>query len=313
MLAIYGALVLIDRITAFMFTELVILIAPIVIILYSTMQTFVDGIYLSIGVIIMSFLLGNFDTTYLIFVPVGIITGLAYSFGITKNLDKRTLLLMSIVVFTAGEIIACYFINPLLGISVSQNIREYKLIFDNAASAMGTSYTDIFKSIGLDFDKIIVIIFCLSTILVGVMEGIIIHILSVFLLKRFKIKDLGSINLWDNKPNKVVAYLALIAVSFLYINKKLVIDETLSYILITISIIGYIVLFYYGYIFLILYGNIVLRKNIAAFVIIIAIFMPYLAFLIIILGFLYAAGPLRLYLERKLELYKQVNNKQDHE
>ena len=312
MLAIYGALVLIDRITAFWFTELVVLIAPIIVIIYSCMQSFVDGIYLSIGVIIMSFLLGNFNTTYLIYVPVGIITGLAYSFGITKNLDKRSLLLISVGVYTVCEIIAYYFIYPLIGFPVSQMISEYKLAFDSAASAMGTSYTDMFKNIGLDFDKLIVIIFCLSTILMGAMEGLIIHILSVFLLKRFKIKDLGSINLWDNKPNKVVAYLALLAVSLSSI-RSLITNETLGYIIITISIIGSIILFYYGYIFLVLYGNIVLHKNIVAFVILFAIFVPYLVFLIVILGFLYAAGPLRLYLERKLELYKQVNNKQDHE
>ena len=312
MLSIYGALVLIDRITAFWFTELVVLIAPIIVIIYSCMQSFVDGIYLSIGVIIMSFLLGNFNTTYLIYVPVGIITGLAYSFGITKNLDKRSLLLISVSVYTVCEIIAYYFIYPLIGFPVSQMISEYKLVFDNAASAMGTSYTDMFKTIGLDFDKLIVIIFCLSTILMGAMEGLIIHILSVFLLKRFKIKDLGSINLWDNKPNKVVAYLALLAVSLSSI-KSLITNDTLGYIIITISIIGSIILFYYGYIFLVLYGNIVLHKNIVAFVILFAIFIPYLVFLIVILGFLYAAGPLRSYLERKLELYKQVNNKQDHE
>ena len=97
LLAILGALILIDRMTAYWFTEFVVLIAPIIIIIYIAMQSFKDGILLSVGVIIISFLLGNFQTTYLIYIPVGVITGLLYGFGVKKGLDKTTLLFIACV------------------------------------------------------------------------------------------------------------------------------------------------------------------------------------------------------------------------
>ena len=312
MLAIYGALVLIDRITAFWFTELVVLIAPIIIIMYSSMQSLKDGIFLSIGVIIMGFLLGNFNTTYLIYVPVGIVTAMAYSLGIYKNLDKRTLLFISVSVYVVGEVLAYYFIYPLLGFPVSQMIAEYKLVMQSASKTSGFNYMEMFSKVGLDFDKMIVIIYCISTILMGAMEGLIIHILSIFLLKRFKIKDLGTVNLWESKPNKVVAYISMGAMSLLYL-KDFITNETAYYIAITIALFGCLILLYYGYVFLVLYGSIVLHKNVAVFFVLIALFAPLVLIVLMILGFLYAAGPLRLYLERKIDLNIKAKNKQNNE
>ena len=69
MLAITGALILIDRMTAYWFTEFVVLIMPIVLIMYATMHTLKDGVLLSVGLLIISFLLGNFQLTYLWSMP----------------------------------------------------------------------------------------------------------------------------------------------------------------------------------------------------------------------------------------------------
>ncbi|MBQ1378885.1 MAG: hypothetical protein IIY76_02610, partial [Erysipelotrichaceae bacterium] len=106
MLAITGALILIDRMTAYWFTEFVVLIMPIVLIMYATMHTLKDGVLLSVGLLIISFLLGNFQLTYLIYVPVGIVTGLVYAWGIKRGLDKRRLVLSAIVTYVIGELIA---------------------------------------------------------------------------------------------------------------------------------------------------------------------------------------------------------------
>ena len=97
MLAIMGALILIDRITAYFFSEIVVLIVPIIIILYSCMQSFKDGLFLCVGVLVIGFLLGNFNTTYLIYVPAGILSGICYSYGIEKNLDKNEYLIDDLI------------------------------------------------------------------------------------------------------------------------------------------------------------------------------------------------------------------------
>lgn len=303
MLAIMGALILIDRMTAYWFTEFVVLIAPIIIIMYSAMQTFKDGLLLSVGVVIISFLLGNFQMTYLIYIPVGVVTGLAYSFALKRGLDKSTLLFIACVTYVVGEVIASYVIYPLLGFPITQMIEELKVAMDQSSSLTGFDYASVFKTAGLNFDKLLVIIYLISTIIMGAMEGLLIHILTIFLLKRFKIKDLGRVNLWDLKPNKVVAYISFLSLFTFFLKDKIT-NETLYYVLFTIAIIGFVILLYYGYIFITLYGAIVLRKNIGAIFVLLAFIIPAILLALVIIGFLYATGPLRTYLEGKVNQIK---------
>lgn len=303
MLAILGALIIIDRMTAYWFTTFVVLIAPIIIIMYSAMQSFKDGILLSVGVLIISFLLGNFQTTYLIYIPVGVVTGLAYSYGVIKGLDKSTLLFIACITYAVGELLATYIVYPILGFPVAQMIEELKIAMDQAGGISGFNYTEVFNSAGFELDKLLVIIYLLSTILTGAMEGILIHIITIFLLKRFKIKDLGRINIWDIKPNKVLSYICMLS-TFTFFFKDKITNEILSYVLLTIGIIGFFILLYYGYLFVTLYGAIVLRKNVGAIFVILCFLFPVLFFVLMILGFLYGAGPLRQYLKDKMDLIK---------
>ena len=324
MLAILGALIIIDRMTAYWFTTFVVLIAPIIIIMYSAMQSFKDGILLSIGVLIISFLLGNFQTTYLIYIPVGVVTGLAYSYGVIKGLDKSTLLFIACVTYAVGELLATYIIYPILGFPVAQMIEELKIAMDQAGGLSGFNYKDIFNAAGFELDKLLVIIYLISTVLTGAMEGVLIHIIVIFLLKRFKIKDLGRINIWDIKPNKVLSYTCMLTLLALFIiTRKVQLSETfnyvstfafffkdkinneiLSYVVLTLAILGFFILLYYGYLFITLYGVIVMRRNIGALFVILCFLFPVLFFVLMILGFLYGAGPLRQYLQDKMDLIK---------
>lgn len=302
MLAILGALIIIDRLTAYWFSEFVVLVAPLIIIMYSAMQSFKDGVILSIGVIIISFLLGNFQLMYLIYIPVGVLTGLVYSYLLLKGFDKSTLLFGAVVTYAVGELLASYVIYPALGFPVSSMIEELRVSLQGV-SLMGMDYTQIFTAGGFDMNKILVIMYFISTIIMGAMEGLLIHLLSVFLLKRFKIKDLGRINVWEIKPNKVLAYVCF-ASMFIFFFRDKIQNETLYYVLMTIAILGCCVLLYYGYLFICCYEAIVLRKNVGPIIVLLCVFVPILLVAMMILGFLYAAGPLRQYLQNKINQVK---------
>lgn len=299
MLAIVGALILIDRLTAYWFTEIVVLIIPIVLIMYSAMHTLKDGLLLSVGLLIITLLLGNLQFTYLIFVPVGIATGLAYSYGVSKNKDKRTLTLIAICVYAIGELIATFIVYPLLGFPVSQFLEEYQLALNEAGNIVGMNYGQIFASVGLDFTKLLGVIYVVSTIVTGAMEGFLISVLSTFMLKRFKIKDLGNINLWQQRPNKALAYISFACVCLLFVAGKIE-NEVLYYLCSILGILGGIVLLYHGYMFFVFYGAIVLKRNISWLVILFAVMVPVAMILLVIVGFLYGSGPLRNYLESKV-------------
>jgi len=299
MLAILGALIIIDRVTAFLFTELVVLIAPIIIILYSAMQSFKDGLLLSIGVLIISFILGNFQMTYLIYIPVGIVTALVYSYGVLRSYNKSTLVFISCATYIVGELIASYVVYPLFGFPISQMITEFKVAMNEVEGITGVNYASTFNSMGLDFDNIIIILYFIAIIFTGAMEGFLIHILVIFLLKRFKIKDLGRFNIWDIKPSKALSYISFLSMFYILFRDRIT-NQTLTYVLFTMAIIGFMILIYYGYLFVTLYGVIVLKKNIGGLFIIASFFIPFLLFALMIMGFLYGSGPLRVYLENKM-------------
>lgn len=297
MIAILGALILIDRMTSFLFTELIVLLIPIIVIMYSAMNSFKDGLVVSAGILILSFILGNFYSTYLIYCPVGILTGTVYSYLLSKDKDRRTLMFSAIFTYVIGELLAMYIIYPLLGFPISQMIDQFKEMF-NTYEQIGQSYTSLVSMMGLSFDKLLIILYLISTILMGAMEGILIHILTLFMFKRFKVKDIGTINIWNQKPNRLLSYIAMVMTFLMFIAPKIN-NETLTYVCFTLSIIGSLILFYYGYIFLLLYCKIVLRKNLAFLFILLGLVMPSLYVTLILCGFLYGAGPLRTYLENK--------------
>lgn len=309
MLAIMGALIIIDRMMGYFFDVFVVLIVPIIIILYSCMNTLKDGAILSVGILIIAFLLGNFQITYLIYVPVGIVTGLSYAYGVFRNFDKRTLMIIAIATYVLGEIVATFVVYPLLGFPVSQMLAEYMEAINQSSSITGFNYSEVFSMAGFDLAKMIGVIYVISTIITGAMEGFLIHVLSVAFLKRFKIKDLGRTNIYEVKGNKILSYIALLMTSLIFV-PRYVDNEVVYYVCTIASILGGIILFYYGYIFLILYGVLVLRRNVGAFVVILSLFIPSLIVLIIILGFLYGTGPLRTYLEKKVAETRNLNNKE---
>ena len=304
MLAIMGALILLDRMTGYFFDIFVVLIIPIVIIMYSSMNSLKDGAILSVGVCIMAFLLCNMNFIYLIYVPVGIFNGLAYSYGVIHDFDRRKLMLVSIVTYAIGELIATYIVYPLLGFPVSQMISEFMASMDETSGIMGINFSEMFSLAGLDLSKLIVVLYVISTILMGLMEGILIHLLSVFLLRRFKVKDLGKTNIFDIKPNPVLCYISFACMFLMYFTRNAE-NEIIYYGGTIFSIVGAMVLLYYGYIFMVLFSMIILRRNIAGFFVIMMFFIPTLMVLLLMVGFLYGTGPLRVYLEDKINSMEQ--------
>lgn len=294
MIAIVGAMILLDRLLANTFDVIVTLVAPVVIVMYSCMYTLKDGLFVAIGILVVTFLFGNTDLIYMIYIPIGCVTGLAYSYVVNKNLDKRTAMFASIISYVIGEIMASFVVYPLLGINVTQQLSETKVMLQQL------NYSSVLEMAGLNIDKIILIAFIIGTVLLGLMEGVIIHLLSSFLLKRFKIKDLGQIDLWNRVPNKIVAYISFLS-TFPFFFKNIIPNENIYYVLVSIGIVGVMILIYYGYMFIVFYGRIVLGKNIASLFIIMCLFFAPLLLSLVILGFLYGSGPLRRYLERKLQ------------
>ena len=64
--------------------------------------------------------------------------------------------------------------------------------------------------------------------------------------------------------------------------------------------IGAVSLYVIGIFFISLYGRLVLRKNLVFIAVLLSLFMPILMLVVILIGFLYASGPLQRLLERRV-------------
>lgn len=293
LLAILGAIMVINRLFAFAFDELIFLVAAEIIIIYGAMYTVKDALILSFGAIVITLLLGGIFSY--IYLPLGIIAGLTYAYGISKDFDRSRLLLMEILILVLGEVLITMIVLPIFGYSLFEEV-----------AIVTNSMKDVFAQAGILglvedlLNNIAVVAFVISLVLTGALEGALIHLLSIYLLKRLKIKNIKIMVLYSLKISPVLTYIAMAMVFALFALSYVKTNEFMQYLCITIGILGGTVLVFIGYIFFIVYGSIVLGKNISFYLILISfLFFPYSIVLLLIFGFLYGSGPLRKYIERK--------------
>lgn len=296
LLAIIGAFMIIDRQLSYIFTTYIVLLIPVVIAAYSTMYKLSDGLMLCIGLLAFTVLFGSL-TTY-IYMPISIIVGMVVSLAISKNMDRRKITLITIIVYILAEVLVAYIVKPIIGVSVVSQIDSYTEAFNEMvkyteSAGLGSSISTAIS----DVSSFIMVVFVSTIILTGFLEGFLTSLLTAFVLKRFKIKEIGLNSPLDIKMPLPVAY-GLMIVTCLYMFVGYINNETLKYAVLCLSVIASFALVYYGYFFVILY----LRKtgskiNILLVVLAIVLLFPLSYIILIVVGFLYGSGPLRRIIE----------------
>lgn len=294
-LAIVGALMLLDRQIGHYFDELLFLAFAIVIILYASMYTLKDAGMIAFGIVVLTFMFGSIFSY--VYCPLGILAGFIYSYGVKKDWERNRLMLVTSIIMVIGEALLMMVIFPMLGIDFLAGMEEMQNLMNTMLAEYGL--TGIYSNEVLS--NILIIVYILDVVLIGIMESFLIHLLAGFLLKRFRIKEIRRITLYELKIHPMVAYLSILpyfGMTFIPYNAE---APILFYIFTTLSLIGGIILFVLGYIFALIYGKLVLKRNITMYLLLAIFFLlPYSVIILLILGFLYGSGPLRRYLERKV-------------
>ncbi len=284
-LAIAGAVMLVNRLLSSIFDVYVPIIVAVIIILYTTKYTIKDGLILGVGTFILTFL---FDTLYtLIYNVVAIFTGLIYGHFARKGTDKRLLMGTAILPFVIGEFIITIIILPVLGIETLEEM--YEIISD-----IGRLYNLAIS------DSLLRLIYALVIFFTGAIEGILIHLLAVLCLKKLKIKVISTLSLEAMKIRPIYAYILLILIGITFMLGRFELGDTLTYGIYCFGIVAAVILIAQGYIFALLYGSLIHKRNVSFLLALIVIFfMPASFYTLLIIGFLYATGPLERYLEKR--------------
>lgn len=305
LLAIVGAVMLIDRQLSFAFEYFVFMAAPVIIIIYTSMYDLKDGGILSFGLLAIGLLFGS--TLAYFYIPLGIVVGLSSSVALKKNTKRSIFMIICMLSFVIGEIVYTLIVMPLLGIDISTQIAEGTTFI----SEMGL--LDVLKQFISNINMFITAIFFASIIITGIMEGFFTYFLSIILLKRLKIKDVGISGSDQLIMSPTLAYILFIntGLMFVVVRFQTLMEkyELLSYIIIILSLLSSVALFYYGYIFITIYFRIMFGKRSFFISLLAVIFLfPTSYIILIIIGFLYGAGPLRAYLD-KSKITKNENEK----
>ena len=288
-LAIFGAALMINRGLSFMFDQFVALLPAIVIIIYVARFGFKYGCMLSFGLLVIAFMFGGTYVT--LYTPLSVIGGLVYGYGVSHDFDTKTNLLMTIIVFVIGEFIITALIIPVMGMG---DFDEVLVMTE-----------EMFKTFGFHIPsemvhKIAKLSYGISILLIGILEAVLIHLLTIIIFKKFRIKELKFKPLSQMHLKPQWAYVTLLLIFLLMLAMQLNVNDTILFLLMSVTFIACLLLMVQGYIFFMLYGMIVLRKNIGIFLaIFIVLLMPISFFILTIVGFLYVTGPLQNYLDKQ--------------
>lgn len=284
-LAIIGALMLLDKFLPGLLDVYIPIFVAVILIVYTTKYDYLDSLLLSASAFVVTLLFGNIYLVIYDFIAIA--CGLIYGACAKRAMDKRLLCFVAMITFIIGEFIFTIFLLPLFGISDMQEMFD---ILKETFSSFNIAVTDtLLRSI-----------YSMSIFFTGMIEGLLVHLLAVIVLAKLKIKVLASLSIENMKMPPIIGYICFGLFAIMAITYNMALPVNISYVIMCVGMICALLLCAQGYIFAIIYGYIVHKRNMALMVILIIIFlMPLSLIALVILGFLYATGPLDRYLKNK--------------
>ena len=297
LLAIFGAILLIDRQFSFFFLEFLVFIVPVLIIVFGNMYDLKGGLIFSVCVLLITLVLSPTIPSFF-YIFSGLIIGNVYNLLLKKKVDFKVLFIIVSLVFIIVIVLEMSVINPLYFNNSLMKEIEFML---ETLEKIFPSINDTLATQGVSLRNIVKTVLMASLIITGIMETLIVYLLTTVLFKRLKIKDVQIFSKRIIVLNPVLAYILFAGASLsLFYNK---VSENLSSVFIIISCICIFILAYYGYIYTLLYLKVKYDKRAIIFLIIgIVLFLPLSIYLLMFVGFLYGAGTLKIgSKERKLD------------
>lgn len=274
MVAILGIMIFLNRQTAGMVELMFCWAIPVPLVFYTAKYGFKDGILPYFAMLILTIMLGGLQSVYY-FMVYGIV-GLVYGSGVKAKWSSKKLLFISISIALASAIITSVLFASFFGYDIVNDTQEIMKIFSDSLNNAGIP-------IPLNIAQLSLIIYGLSIIMVGFMEGLLIHMLSTILLRRFGFEVTKSKTLLEYNIPKWVGYLALLFVvaGEYFITKPL--DVTYLAVVVILYIVSEIFLVVYGYIGVILYAKVKTNTNVTLILIVLTItlfqfMLPFLVF-----------------------------------
>ena len=295
-IAIFGMLLLVNRQTGSMFEEVFLYVFPIPMVAYSAIYGWKKGVPVFIGMCLISFLCGSIVSVFYAISQAFI--GLAFGTSLNHHRDMTRTLLMVMVLSTLANILSTIVLASLFGFNIAAEVEEMRQMIlttmGKAYESQGVQGAQAMQALetvfSIDYLKRMYVV---SMILLGAMQGYVVYMLSLLILRRLRFPLEKPKPLLFYFPPRWLGYVgfALSVVYFMTTSVPLK-AEHLQDIFQTLGMAGYL--------FLVIFGVIAtfhailawLTRNRLIAVVLSLLAAMFLAFPMQIVGFLYLSGSL---------------------
>lgn len=247
MVAIIGVILLINRQTAGLLESMVLFLFPLPMVFYSAKYGLKDSWIVLFAIVILSFILGTIQSV--IFVTSESIIGMIYGVGIYNHTSTRRIVIRTLILGGLIELFTMFVFAEFFGYDIAAEITEYKNIINTALNQTGTT-------LNMDIDSYLLTILVFSTILTGVIEGFLTHMISRIMLKRLRFHIEPSKPILEYYPPKWSGYVAIAGLIINMFSSRLFGENTmLTNLSFAYQMAGLMYLAFFGFITFVVYGK----------------------------------------------------------
>ncbi|MBR2825451.1 MAG: DUF2232 domain-containing protein [Solobacterium sp.] len=281
MTAIVGALLLINRQFAGLFEESFLFLFPLPMVFYSAKYGMKSSWIVLVAILLLTIVIGTPQTLF--YVASESLIGMIYGGGIYKGTDSRKLVVITMVISVFASVISMIIYAQFFGYNIVEEVGRWKNILIQAAASQGIVIPD-----SINLNQYVMTVLIVATILTGILQAFITHVLARTLLKRFHYHVEPATPFFKYFPPVWSGYLAFFGTCvYFYLATRPLENELLQNTLMVIGMCGAVYLTIYGMIAILVYTSVRMPK-IKILALLLSFFLVIgMPMLMITIGFLY--------------------------
>lgn len=202
MLAIIGVLLLINRQTAGLLETSFVFLLPLPMVFYSAKYGGKASWPVVFSAVLLCIILGTPQTVF--YISAEALIGLYYGSGIHAHTESSKLVLTTLLMSSLVALLTMVVFASFFGYDLTAEISLYKDMFAQMNQQSGMNLDSM-----VNVDQFLKEIMIVSTIFTGILDGLVTHLLSRILLKRFHFHVEPAKKLTEYYPHKITGYIAL--------------------------------------------------------------------------------------------------------
>lgn len=298
MAAIIGVLLLINRQTAGLLESFLLFAFPLPMVFYGAKYGWKASFMVLAAIAVLCFIIGTPQTWF--YVLSESLIGVVYGCGVYHKTPTRTIVMRTVIMAVVADVLSMLVFAKFFGYDLTGEVKEYKTAIDQVTKTNGVSMPST-----LNIDNMLKTMIILSTVLTGVMEGIVTHLLSRLMLKRLRFHLPPMTPVSEYFPPKWSGYLGMAGlIAYAVSVYRPLADSTQNMILAGVGMAGVFYLAIYGMICMSMtFTRHTRSKGIA--VVLSIILLLFMSMAVAFLGFLYISTDMHA---RMIETWKEADH-----